>query len=142
MPCPTGVGAVVSVGLTDVGKPTGAHGRTKLLAQVINSFSNSRPFILPHVICKSKILTHLTIIHWHISVMSVISVIHDIKVIKCLNDITDIKVIKRIRTLKEYVTEVIDVALSSAADPFLRSQCGPRCQRVVCVCVCGGGGVP
>ena len=29
-------GCVVRVGLTDVGKPAGTHGRTKLIAQVIN----------------------------------------------------------------------------------------------------------
>ncbi len=74
--------------VTDVGKPACAHGRTKLIAQVINGFGNSRPFVLPHVICKAKILMHLAIIR-----ISDISVIHDIKVIKCLNDITDIKVI-------------------------------------------------
>ena len=54
-------GCVVRVGLTDVGKPAGAHGRTKLIAQVINGFGNSRPFVLPHVIFKAKILMHLAI---------------------------------------------------------------------------------
>ncbi len=76
--------------MTDVGKPACAHGRTKLIAQVINGFGNSSPFVLPH----AKILTHLAIMR-----ISDISVIHDIKVIKCLNDITDIKVIKRIRRM-------------------------------------------
>ena len=52
----TGIrGVAVRVGLSDVGKPAGAHGRTKLIAQVINVFGNSRPFVLPHVIWKSKI---------------------------------------------------------------------------------------
>ena len=95
MPCPTGrsaAGVVLSV--TDVGKPACAHGRTKLIAQVINGFGNSRPFVLPHVICKAKILMHLAIMR-----ISDISVIHDIKVMKCLNDITDIKVIKRIGSM-------------------------------------------
>ena len=88
------------IGLTDVGKPAGAHGRTKLIAQVINGFGNSSPFVLLHVIGNSKILTHLTIIRIiNISVISVISAIHDIKVIKCLNEITDIKVIKSIRSI-------------------------------------------
>ena len=33
----TGIrGVAVRVGLSDVGKPAGAHGRTKLIAQVIN----------------------------------------------------------------------------------------------------------
>jgi hypothetical protein len=77
---------VVRVGLTDVGKPAGAHGRTKLIAQVINCFGNSSPFVLPHVICKSKILTYLAIIDIiRISVIIVISVI--IK-IKCIMSIT------------------------------------------------------
>jgi hypothetical protein len=80
--------------VTDVGKPACAHGRTKLIAQVINGFGNSRPFVLPHVICKAKILMHLAIMR-----ISDISVIHVIKVIKCLNDITEIKVIKRIRRM-------------------------------------------
>ncbi len=80
--------------VTDVGKPACAHGRMKLIAQVINGFGNSRPFVLPHVICKAKILMHLAIMR-----ISDISVIHDIKVIKCFNDITDIKVIKRIRRM-------------------------------------------
>jgi hypothetical protein len=48
------------VGLTDVGKPAGAHCRAKLIAQCINSFGNSRPSVLPHVICNSKILTDLS----------------------------------------------------------------------------------
>ena len=61
----------------DVGKPAGAHGRTKLIAQVINCFGNSC------VIFKAKILMHLAIMR-----ISDISVIHEI---------TDIKGIKRIR---------------------------------------------
>jgi hypothetical protein len=98
VPCITGGPAAgVALSVTDVGKPACEHGRTKLIAQVINGFGNSRPFVLPHVICKAKILMHLTIIR--ISDISVISVIHDIKVIKCLNDITDIKVIKRTRSM-------------------------------------------
>jgi hypothetical protein len=48
-----------SVYTTDVGKPTGTHGRTKLIAQVINGLGNQRPLVLPHVVCKSKILTNL-----------------------------------------------------------------------------------
>ena len=73
-------GCVFRVGLTDVGKPAGAHGRTKLIAQVFNGFGNSR------VIFKAKILMHLAIMR-----------LSDISVI---NDITDIKVIKRIRRMK------------------------------------------
>ena len=63
--------------VTDVGKPAGAHCRTKLIAQVINGFGNSR------VIFKAKILMHLAIMR-----ISDMSVIHDI---------TNIKIIKRIR---------------------------------------------
>ncbi len=86
MPCPTGGPAAgVALSVTDVGKPACAHGRTKLIAQVINGFGNSRPFVLPHVVFKAKILMHLAIMR-----MSDISVIHDI---------TDIKVIKRIRRM-------------------------------------------
>ncbi len=66
-------------------KPACAHGRTKLIAQVINGFGNSRPFVLPHVIFKDKILMHLAIMR-----ISDISVIHHI---------TEIKVIKRIRRM-------------------------------------------
>ncbi len=80
--------------VTDAGKPACVHGRTMLIAQVINCFGNSSPFVLPHVICRAKILMHLAIMR-----ISDISVIHDIKVIKCLNDVTDIKVIKRIRRM-------------------------------------------
>ncbi len=79
MPCIIGgpaAGVVLSV--TDVGKPACANGSTKLIAQVINGFGKSRPFILPHVICKAKIFMHLTIIR-----ISDISVIHDTEVIKC-----------------------------------------------------------
>ncbi len=63
--------------VTDVGKPACAHGSTKLIAQVINGFGNSR------VIFKAKILMHLAIMR-----ISDISVIHNI---------TDIKIIKHIR---------------------------------------------
>ncbi len=78
VPCPTG-GPVAGVALsvTDVGKPACAHGSTKLIAQVINGFGNSR------VIFKAKILMHLAIMR-----ISDISLIHEI---------TDIKGIKRIR---------------------------------------------
>ena len=69
----------MALSMTDVGKPACAHGRTKLIAQVINCFGNSRVF------CKAKILMHLAIM-----CISDISVIHDI---------TDIKVIKRIRRM-------------------------------------------
>ena len=55
-------------------------GSTKLIAQVINGFGNSR------VIFKAKILMHLAIMR-----------ISDIIVI---NDITDIKIIKRIKRMK------------------------------------------
>ena len=97
MPCITGGPAAgVALSVTDVGKPACTHGRTKLIAQVINGFGNCLPFVLPHVICKAKILMHLAIMR-----ISDISVIHDsdIKVIKCLNDITDMKVIKHIRRM-------------------------------------------
>ena len=53
---------LLSVHTTDVGKPSGTHGsRTKLITQVINGFGNQRPLVLrlPHVVCKSKILTNL-----------------------------------------------------------------------------------
>ncbi len=84
MPCISGGPAAgVALSVTNVGKPACAHGRTKLIAQVINGFGNSRPFVLPHVICKAKILMHLAIMR-----ISDRSVIHDIKVIKYLNDIT------------------------------------------------------
>ncbi len=63
--------------VTDVGKPACAHCSTKLIAQVINGFGNSR------VIFKAKILMHLAIMR-----ISDISVIHEI---------TDIKGKKRIR---------------------------------------------
>lgn len=79
-------GGVVRVGLTDVGKPPGAHGRAKLIAQGINCLGNSSPFVLPHVICNTKILTHLIIMRIiSISVTSVISVISDInKIIRIM----------------------------------------------------------
>ena len=44
---------------TDVGNPTGTHGRTKLIAQVINGLGNGLPLVRPHVVCKSQILTNL-----------------------------------------------------------------------------------
>ena len=50
---------LLSVHTTDVGKPPGTHGRTKLIAQVINGLGNRRPLVLPHVVRKSKILTNL-----------------------------------------------------------------------------------
>ena len=51
VPCPTGGPAAgVALSVTDVGKPACAHGSTKLIAQVINGFGNSR------VIFKAKIL--------------------------------------------------------------------------------------
>ena len=79
-------GCVVRVGLTDVGKPAGAHGRTKLIPQVINGFGNSSPFVLPHVICKAKFLTYLAIMHIiSISVIIVISVIMVIKIISLIS---------------------------------------------------------
>ncbi len=88
MLCPTGWPAAgVALSVTDVGKPACAHGRTKLIAQVINSFGNSRPFVLPHVIFKAKILMYLAIMR-----KSDISVI-------LVHDITDIKIIKRIRRM-------------------------------------------
>ena len=68
------------IGLTDVGKPAGAHGRTKIIAQLINCFGNSSFFVLPHVIRKSKLLTYL-------AKMS-ISVIIVISIIMCLNVIS------------------------------------------------------
>ena len=72
MPCITGGPAAgVALSVTDVGKPACAHGRTKLIAQVINGFGNSR------VIFKAKILMHLAIMR-----ISDISVIHDITDIK------------------------------------------------------------
>ena len=73
------------VSLLDVRKPSGAHGRAKLIAQGINGFSNCGPSVLPHVICKTKILPYLEIIRiMSISVISVISVIGVISVIKCI----------------------------------------------------------
>ena len=53
--------AVCWVGTTDVCKPSGTHGWTKLIAQVINGLRNQRPLVLPDVVCKSKILTNLQI---------------------------------------------------------------------------------
>jgi hypothetical protein len=44
---------------TDVGKPSSTHGRTKLITQVINGLGNQSPLVLPHVVCKSKILKNL-----------------------------------------------------------------------------------
>jgi hypothetical protein len=97
VPCISGGPAAgVALSVTDVGRPACAHGRMKLITQVINCFGNSSSFVLPHVICtgKAKILMHLAIMR-----ISDISVIRDIKVIKCLDDITDIKVIMRIRSI-------------------------------------------
>ncbi len=77
MPCIMGwpaAGVVTVLSVTDVGKPACAHGRTKLIAQVINCFGNSSPFVLPHVICKAKIVMHLAIMR-----ISDISVIYEIK---------------------------------------------------------------
>ena len=50
---------LLSVHTTDVGKPPGTHGWTKLIAQVINGLGNQRPLVLPHVVSESKILTNL-----------------------------------------------------------------------------------
>jgi len=50
---------VLWVRTTDVWKPSGTHGRTKLIAQVINGLGNQGPLVLPHVVCKYKILTNL-----------------------------------------------------------------------------------
>ncbi len=62
------------VGLLDVRKPSSAHGRAKLIAQGINGLGNCGPSVLPHVICKTKILTYLEIIGIiSISVISEIS---------------------------------------------------------------------
>ena len=73
------------VSLLDVRKPSGAHGRAKLIAQGINGFSNCGPSVLPHVICKTKILPYLEIIRiMSISVISVISRICVMSVIKCI----------------------------------------------------------
>jgi hypothetical protein len=47
-----------SVHTTDVGKPPCTHGRTKLIAQVVNRLGNQHHLVLPHVVCKSKILTN------------------------------------------------------------------------------------
>ncbi len=49
---------LLSVHTTDVGKPPGTHGRMKLIAQV-NWLGNQRPLVLPHVVCKSNILSNL-----------------------------------------------------------------------------------
>ena len=53
------------VSLLDVRKPSGAHGRAKLIAQGINSLGNCGLSVLSHVICNTnlKILTHLKMIH-------------------------------------------------------------------------------
>ena len=93
-------GCVVRVGLTDVGKPAGAHGRTKLIAQVFNCFGNSSPFVLPHVICKSKLLTYLAKMQIiNISVIIAISIIMELicynrnkeyNVHKCYNGINEL----------------------------------------------------
>ena len=55
-------GGVGRVGLLDVRKPSGAHGRAKLIAQGISGLGNCGPSVLPHVICKTKILPYLEII--------------------------------------------------------------------------------
>ncbi len=71
------------IGLTDVGNPAGAHGRTKFIAQFINCFGDSSFFVLPHVIRKSKLLTYRA----KMQIMS-ISVIIVISSIMCLNVIS------------------------------------------------------
>ena len=74
---------LLSVHTTDVGKPPGTHGRTKLIAQVINGLGNQRPLVLPHVVCKSKILTNLKIMR----IISIIRIIDIIRII-CIICIT------------------------------------------------------
>ena len=76
-------GGVLRVGLTDVGKPARAHGRAKLIAVGIHSFGNSRPFVLPQVMCNTKVLTGLYIMR--IIDTRAISVICDISVISDIN---------------------------------------------------------
>ena len=66
--------SILRVGTTDVWKPACTHGRTKLIAQVINGLGNQCPLVLPHVIRQSKILTNLKI-------MRIISIIRIIDVI-------------------------------------------------------------
>ncbi len=80
MPCGTGGPAWAWVSAGYVRKPSGEHGRAKLIAQGINRLGNCCPSVLPHVICKTKILTYLEII----GIIS-ISVISVIKCNKCYN---------------------------------------------------------
>ncbi len=67
----------VRIGITDVFKPSGAHGRTKLIAQVINWLGNNRSRILPTVIRNIKVDsgldTNLKIMN-KISIISIINI--------------------------------------------------------------------
>ena len=84
-----GIGrAVLWVRTTDVWKPSGTHGRTKLIAQVINGLGNQGPLVLPHVVCKYKILTNLQIMRIIsiINIMRLIDIIHIICITLSLGD--------------------------------------------------------
>ena len=71
------------VGTTDVWMPSWTQGRTKLIAQGINRLGNCRPYVLPHVICCSKILTNLKIMNI-ISIMNIIDIISIITIIRLI----------------------------------------------------------
>ena len=47
------------IGCLDVFQPTGAHGWTKVIDQSFNSLGNLGAFVLPYVICNSKVDTNL-----------------------------------------------------------------------------------
>ena len=85
-------------GLRCPGRPDGCRKanlrawQDELIAQVINCFANSSPFVLPHVICKAKFLQYLAIMH--IISISVIIVISIIMVIKCISLISVIMGLK------------------------------------------------
>ena len=71
---------LLSVHTTDVGKPPGTHGRTKLIAQVNNGLGNQCPLVLPHVVRQSKILTNLQIMRI-ISISDIIDIINITRII-------------------------------------------------------------
>ena len=73
---------VLCVGTTEVCKPSGTHGWTKLISQVINGLGNQCPLLLPHVIRNSKFHANLQII----DIMSIIDLIYIMRII----DIIDI----------------------------------------------------
>ena len=69
---------VLCVGTTEVCKPSGTHGWTKLISQVINGLGNQCPLLLPHVIRNSKFHTNLQIIR-------IMSIIYIIRLIDIMN---------------------------------------------------------